>query len=201
MGTVCKDVSVHHFVFEIASASNQEKFLSQSTFLGEGTPLQLQISNNKPCLSWGTLNFPFPLHNVFQGKLPLGLITEALRLQPRSGEELYWSEEQDLLTYFPRHFPEIWESEGSRKKSQVCISIDKMQSGKTAGPSTSKGYPLYPSVPKKRKIFIKTVLCTPKYTIFFSIPSTDPWLSELSNLLIFQGRIFFLRVMNTICAT
>ena len=111
MGTVCKDISVYHFVFDKASASNQEKFFSQSTFLGEGTPLQLQISKNKPCLSWGTLNFPFSLHNVFQENIPgeysrrIGLITEALRLQPGSGEELYWSKEQDLLTYFPRHFP------------------------------------------------------------------------------------------------
>lgn len=76
-----------------------------------------------------------------------------------------------------------------------------MQPGKTAGPSTSKGYPLYPSVPNKEKYFLRLYSVPPKYTIFFSIPSMDAWLSELSNLLIFQGCIFFLRVMNTICAT
>lgn len=71
-------ISVHCFIFAIALDRNQEKLFFNLLFQVREPHFSHRFQARKlalaPCLSWGTLKFPSPPRNVFQGKLPLGFI-------------------------------------------------------------------------------------------------------------------------------
>lgn len=106
----------------------------QSSFPSEGTPLQLQISSNKP--GSGTLpligHFEFPVSSpkCIPGEVATWSYHQSIEAPAQEGGRTILARGARSINVFPKGLPLDLEKWGQQKKAQVRISTDKMQPGK-----------------------------------------------------------------------